>query len=249
MKAARPETDGSLEGAARASRAPGEAVGSGLGGGPPEAASAAFVAQTRAPTPTHPAEELLTVATAEQPARGAAPARGAWSSHRRARPRAWPSVEEPGTPPPAAPVADGPQDVEAFDALWPAVVELVGAENKLLSAVLAERAAGGVERRGADGGVPRDGVVLEEEGRGRRPPRDGDRGAAPADRAAAAACGLRAARGAAPAGGGAGQERRRAARRSGWRASRTSSTRRSSTWSSPTRRRSSGRARRYGESD
>ena len=36
------------------------------------------------------------------------------------------------------------EDVEAFDALWPAVLELVGAENKLLSAVLAEARPVGV---------------------------------------------------------------------------------------------------------
>jgi hypothetical protein len=64
-------------------------------------------------------------AAAEQPSPSDAPPRAA-------------DVEESWTPPPAPSVADGPRDVEAFDALWPAVLELVGAENKLLSAVLAE---------------------------------------------------------------------------------------------------------------
>ncbi len=112
VKAARPETDGSL-GALLARLERLERQSGGVGGGPPEAASAAFVAQTRAPTPTHPAEEPLAVATAGQP----------------------PAVEEE---PPASEEPARAQDVEAFDALWPAVLELVGAENKLLSAVLSE---------------------------------------------------------------------------------------------------------------
>jgi DNA polymerase III subunit gamma/tau len=57
-----------------------------------------------------------------------------------ARPEA-PASTRPAPPPPPAPVAErppAPEDVEAFAALWPAVVELVGAENKLLSAVITE---------------------------------------------------------------------------------------------------------------
>ncbi|MFI5005768.1 MAG: hypothetical protein ACHQE6_12235, partial [Solirubrobacterales bacterium] len=60
------------------------------------------------------------------------------------------SPEPPATPPaadvpeavaedvPEAVAEDVPEDVEAFAALWPAVVDLVGAQNKLLSAVIAE---------------------------------------------------------------------------------------------------------------
>ncbi len=137
VKAARPETDGSL-GALLARLERLERQSGGVGGGPPEAASAAFVARTQAPTPTHPAEELLAVATAGQPSvapRAPAAADEQPASEAPARAE---DVEAPATPPPAPPAADGPQDVEAFDALWPAVLELVGAENKLLSAVLAE---------------------------------------------------------------------------------------------------------------
>jgi DNA polymerase III subunit gamma/tau len=94
VKTARPETDGSLGALlARLERLEGQSGG--VGGGPPEAASAAFVAQTRAPAETPPQ-------------------------------------------------AEAPRDVEAFDELWPAVLELVGAENKLLSAVLAEARPVGV---------------------------------------------------------------------------------------------------------
>jgi DNA polymerase-3 subunit gamma/tau len=138
VKTARPETDGSL-GALLARLERLERQSGGVGGGPPEAAPAAFVAQTRAPAPTHPAEELLAVATAEQPSVAQRPPAAAAEqpSPSDAPPRAA-DVEESWTPPPAPSVADGPRDVEAFDALWPAVLELVGAENKLLSAVLAE---------------------------------------------------------------------------------------------------------------
>jgi DNA polymerase-3 subunit gamma/tau len=55
--------------------------------------------------------------------------------------------ETPATPPPATPASEVPADTFAphdpgdLDALWPAVVELVGAENKLLSAVLRDARA------------------------------------------------------------------------------------------------------------
>ncbi len=139
VKAARPETDSSLGALlARLERLERQ-TGGDEGGGPPEAASAAFVAQTRAPAPTHPAEELLTVATAEQPSVAQfPPAAAAEQPSPSEAPARAEDVEEPETPPPEPSVADGPRDVETFDALWPAVLELVGAENKLLSAVLAE---------------------------------------------------------------------------------------------------------------
>jgi DNA polymerase III subunit gamma/tau len=146
VKAARPETDSSLAALlARLERLERQSGGD-FGGGPPEAASAAFVAQTQAPTPTHPAEELLAVATAEQPPAAArTPVAVEQPPPSEQAPRVE-SVEEARTPPlqPAPPAPDGPRDVEAFDALWPAVVELVGAENKLLSAVLSEARPVGV---------------------------------------------------------------------------------------------------------
>ncbi len=142
VKAARPEVDSSLRALlTRLERL--ERQSGRVEGGPPEAASAAFVAQARAPTPTHPAEELLTVATAGQPSVAQRPPAAADEQPSPSEaPALAEDVEEPGTPPP--PAADVPQNVEAFDALWPAVVELVGAENKLLSAVLSEARPVGV---------------------------------------------------------------------------------------------------------
>jgi DNA polymerase-3 subunit gamma/tau len=186
VKAARPEVDGSLGALlARIERLEGRSGG--VGGEPPEAASAAFVARTPAPTPAHPAGELLVLATAEQPSVAQPPpaATAEQSSPSEAPARAE-DVEEPGTPAPAslaqatppgleepgmpapaslaqatppgleepgmpapAPLAQAtPPGLEEPGALWPAVVELVGKENKLLSAVLAEARPMGLNEEG-----------------------------------------------------------------------------------------------------
>ncbi len=167
VKAARPETDGSLRALlARIERLEGQS-GAEIGGGPPGAAPAAYAVQSEGLAATHPAEELLAVAAAEhhtvaervsaaeppppeppaEPARAEevqepgtpAPASLAQAPPPGAEepPRAG-EVEESGTPAPASPPEAMPSDLEELGAMWPAVVELVGAENKLLSAVLAE---------------------------------------------------------------------------------------------------------------
>ncbi len=119
VKAARPETDGSL----KALLARIERLEKGLGPARPPGEPAA----------PHPADALLVVAAAEQPAVIAPP------------PLPVPSEEPPEatTARPSAPSEEPARvdDVEDLDALWPAVVELVGAENKLLSAVLADARA------------------------------------------------------------------------------------------------------------
>ncbi len=169
VKASRPETDGSLGALlARIERLEGQSGGV-EGGGPPGAASAAFGARSREPAPSHPAEELLTVAAAEQhpvaervsavepdpvepdPVEpdpvGRVPVEripAAVEPPPVEEPARADAVEESGASPPAPSAQAVPQDVEAFDALWPAVVELVGGENKLLSAVLAEARPVGV---------------------------------------------------------------------------------------------------------
>ncbi len=112
VKAARPETDGSLKALlARIERLERQLAGGGDGdGGGWE------------PAAPHPADDLLAVAASERPAAQSAP-----------------------SPPPAAPLpSEEPArvaGVEELDTLWPAVVELVGAENKLLSAVLKDARA------------------------------------------------------------------------------------------------------------
>jgi DNA polymerase-3 subunit gamma/tau len=139
VKASRPETDGSL-GALLARIERLERRLGGEGGEPPPAAPAAFVPQTQAPPEPHPAEELLAPVAADSPRVTHAPPAAVEEPPRDADAEEPPrdvDAEESGTPP-APPAAAVPQDVEAFDALWPAVVELVGAENKLLSAVIAE---------------------------------------------------------------------------------------------------------------
>ncbi len=106
VKAARPETDGSLKALlARIERLerrlePTHPIGE--------------------PVATHPADALLAVAVPEQP----------------------PAPPAPNPAPPApSPESVRAEDVGDFDSLWRSVVELVGAENKLLSAVLADARA------------------------------------------------------------------------------------------------------------
>jgi DNA polymerase-3 subunit gamma/tau len=167
VKAARPEVDGSLKALlARIERLEGRSGGVD-GGGPPEAAPAAFAVKSPAPAARHPTDDPPAVAAVERPpavepalAPEATPA--AVDPHAAAepvpvtaeRPSAvdpvptaveLPVAERPSAvdPVPTAvepPVAERPPvagDAEDLEALWQAAVELVGADNKLLSAVLA----------------------------------------------------------------------------------------------------------------
>jgi len=146
VKAARPETDGSL----KALLARIERLERHLGGSEP--------------VMPHPADALLAVAAPEQPAAIVAP-----PSPSKAPTEATPAPPpSPGGQPPEAtlepppapseqparvddltesPASEAPassfttHDLGDLDALWPAVVELVGAENKLLSAVLKDARA------------------------------------------------------------------------------------------------------------
>ena len=130
VKAARPETDGSL----KALLARIERLERGLGATEPAA--------------PHPADDLLAVAVAEQPpAAQAPPAAPAPPPVSIEAVRVDDVEEEAATPKPEAPRPEVPaesfktHDLGDLDTLWPAVVELVGAENKLLSAVLADARA------------------------------------------------------------------------------------------------------------
>ncbi len=123
VKAARPETDGSL----KALLARIERLERGL-----ESAH-----QAGKPVVPHPADALLAVAAVGQPAEAAL-----------TRPAPAPREEPPpvddlaearGSEAPAPSFAT--HDLGDLDTLWPAVVELVGNENKLLSAVLADARA------------------------------------------------------------------------------------------------------------
>jgi DNA polymerase-3 subunit gamma/tau len=118
VKAARPETDGSL----KALLARIERLERQLGG-------------AQAPAP-HPADALLAVAAPEQPAEIAPPPLTA--------PSETPTEATRESPPAPSEQPVRVNDVEDLDALWPAVVELVGAENKLLSAVLKDARAVGL---------------------------------------------------------------------------------------------------------
>jgi DNA polymerase III subunit gamma/tau len=141
VKAARPETDGSL----KALLARIERLERGLAPSHP----------TGEPVAPHPADALLTVAatnrtpvtqsspaapTSEEPAR-------ADDVEAAATPQPEDAGSEEGMPMPQAPSSEAPpasltaRDLGDLDALWPAVVELVGAENKLLSAVLKDARA------------------------------------------------------------------------------------------------------------
>ncbi len=144
VKAARPETDGSL----KALLARIERLERGLVGAHP----------TGEPAVSHPADVLLTVAAAVQPAETTPPPQPSPSR---------PPTEITSPPPPvpseelarmddveaaATPQSDDiameapaasftTHDIGDLDTLWPAVVELVGIENKLLSAVLKDARA------------------------------------------------------------------------------------------------------------
>jgi len=140
VKAAKPEVDGSLKALlSRIERLEGKG-GRQDGGGPPEAAPA-YAARPRAPASTRPAPDPPPAPAAERPP---APAPVEEAPVVEEAPSANDVEEAPSAAaaeeaPPAEPVAapgPPPEDVEAFAALWPAVVELVGADNKLLSAVI-----------------------------------------------------------------------------------------------------------------
>ncbi|HXA54286.1 MAG TPA: DNA polymerase III subunit gamma/tau, partial [Solirubrobacteraceae bacterium] len=133
VKAARPDTEGSLPALlARIERLEGR-LSDGEGGGEGGSARSADAPAAGASAPidevvgdgaavTHPADALLVGAVTEQPP----------------EPPPAPSEE-----PPPAPTEEPElvEDVDDLDTLWPAVMELVGAENKLLSAVLADSRA------------------------------------------------------------------------------------------------------------
>ncbi len=109
------------------------------------------------PAAPHPADDLLAVAASEQsaaqstpspppaPAPSEAPARvddleqAAVSQSGDTGPEEGTRPQAPGSAAPEAALAT--PDLGDLDELWPAVVELVGAENKLLSAVLADARA------------------------------------------------------------------------------------------------------------
>ncbi|MGH2853609.1 MAG: DNA polymerase III subunit gamma/tau [Solirubrobacteraceae bacterium] len=137
VKAARPEVAASLQALlARIERLEGQS-GAGIGEGPP--APAAYVTRSEGPPATPPAEEVPAVAAAEHPpVAERAPTAVPLPPTLAEEPPVGNGVEETGTPAPASLAAPTPPDLEELGALWPAVVELVGAENKLLSAVLVE---------------------------------------------------------------------------------------------------------------
>jgi DNA polymerase III subunit gamma/tau len=157
VKAARPEVDVSLR--ALLTRLERLERGS-VGVGPPEAAPAAFAAvsggadsqvpsagpaassQGAAAVSSTPVPEDEPASTPAHPVEPAARASGESSAPPAEAPPA-PAAAVQATPEPAPVVvvaagAGLPTDIEALGALWPAVVELVGAENKMLSAVLAD---------------------------------------------------------------------------------------------------------------
>jgi DNA polymerase-3 subunit gamma/tau len=157
VKAARPEVEVSvralltrIERLEAAAPAAAPAPAGPVGVGPPPAAPAAFaaasaraVASAPAPAPAPaveqappPAPEPVLAPAVSAPAVSAPAAPGEAVAAPPPPPAATPAGEQP----PAQPVAraGAATDVEAFAALWPAVVELVGAENKMLSAVLAD---------------------------------------------------------------------------------------------------------------
>ncbi len=122
VKACRPEVDGSLRGLlARIERLEGGPRADDEGG-PPAAASAAGAVGSRRIAGTDPAAESPPTASAEAP------------------PASTTATESPTSAVAVEPLAGAalPENLETLVSLWPAVVELVGAENKLLSAVLSD---------------------------------------------------------------------------------------------------------------
>jgi DNA polymerase III subunit gamma/tau len=158
VKAAKPEVDVSLRALLdRIERleAGGVRAATDVEGGPPRAAPAAFTVESREaagatavadppapeersasaepPTPP-PAEQEPPVSVQQPPAAVQQP-----PTPPPAPPTPRPAATQAPAATPAPPSVEAPtDDVAALDALWPAVVELVGAENKLLSAVLCD---------------------------------------------------------------------------------------------------------------
>jgi DNA polymerase-3 subunit gamma/tau len=145
----------------------GAGSGGGVGVGPPGAAPDTYVVESPGPAPSAAAPErppvpepVVPVAPAAVPQAPVEPAgtRVAQTSPQQAPPQvsAPPAPAAPATPDPiaqgAAPVAAPAEDIaaptqdiavpaddiDALVALWPAVLELVGAENKMLSSLLAQ---------------------------------------------------------------------------------------------------------------
>ncbi|HEY3827955.1 MAG TPA: DNA polymerase III subunit gamma/tau [Solirubrobacteraceae bacterium] len=100
----------------------------------PQEGSAAAPQPAPAPAPAVPTAPALTPPPARAPALAPPPA----PAPALTPPRARAAEAESAAPvePAAAPVSA--DDIEALSALWPAVVELVGAENKMLSTMLAQ---------------------------------------------------------------------------------------------------------------
>ena len=147
VKAARPETDGSLRALLDRLERLERSLGPGAPAPPapvPAPALSPTAAPARSPAPT-PAPAVRADDAAAAPSPPAAPPPAAAPSAAVPTRAPSPPVPPPATPQPGAPdgapAAAPPmssQDIEALSALWPAVVELVGAENKMLSTMLVQ---------------------------------------------------------------------------------------------------------------
>ncbi len=147
VKAARPETEGSLKALlARIERLERRLEeGEGDGSAPTGVVADAHASLPEEPATSHPADGLLAVAAADRrPATQSPPAPSSRPSPS-GEPALVDDVEGPVAPaahdPRPPEVAPAAHNLGELDELWPAVVELVGAENKLLSAVLADARA------------------------------------------------------------------------------------------------------------
>jgi DNA polymerase III subunit gamma/tau len=147
VKASRPEVDGSL----RALLARIERLEAQLGGEEGGGLRARPNTPMRSPErpEAHPAEEPLAPSSSPAPDQPPpAPSPSPAADQPPPAPSPSPAADQPPpasssspAPHPPAPPAPPAHDLEDLDALWPAVVEFVGAENKLLSAVLKDARA------------------------------------------------------------------------------------------------------------
>ncbi len=147
VKAARPETEGSLKALlARIERLERRLEeGEGDGSAPTGVVADAHASSPGEPAAPHPADGLLAVAAADRRPAAQSPPAPSPRPTPSGEPAPVDAEEEPVSPaahdPRPPEVAPATHNLGELDELWPAVVELVGAENKLLSAVLADARA------------------------------------------------------------------------------------------------------------
>ena len=179
MKAATPELDPSV----RALLARVERLEGRLGGASPAAAAPTQpAAPTPVPKPAPPSREPPAPPSAPQASAAVAAVAEAPAVTVTA-----PKPAEAAVAAPEPPAPEGPADLDAIASLWPAVIESVRSAHAMLAALLEGARPAGLAGDELRRRVPRVGCLPQAQGRDRRAPRGGARGAGHGDRTPAGA--------------------------------------------------------------